>query len=351
MGSKNTSENPVGVIGLGTFGTAIANLLSRNSPVFLYGRNPDAVRKISSQRICCGQRLNDPILVTNDLSALAERCEIIFPVVPSASFREMMKILSVHLRPYHILIHGTKGLDVDADLDDLARNNLEMTMRQVHTISQVITEESVVMRVGCMAGPNIARELSENLPAATVIASDFDEVISEGQRLLRSERFQVYGSSDLVGIELAGVLKNIIAIAAGAISGLKLGENARGLLISRGLVEMIYLGRAMGGDVKAFMGLAGVGDLVTTCTSELSRNYTVGFRLARGEKINDIINTMDETAEGINTVRITKYLTKHLNFRAPITEKLFEMMFEGLPADKALQYLMKYPLNIDVDFL
>jgi glycerol-3-phosphate dehydrogenase (NAD(P)+) len=263
----------------------------------------------------------------------------------------MMRSLSPHLRPYHILIHGTKGLDVGVDLADMDRPDIELTRDQVHTMSQVITEESPVMRVGCLAGPNIARELSENLPAATVIASDFNEVIHEGQRLLRSDRFQVYGSQDLIGIELAGVLKNIIAIAAGTVSGLKLGENARGLLISRGLVEMIYLGKAMGGDVKAFIGLAGVGDLVTTCTSELSRNYTVGYRLARGESITEIINTMEETAEGINTIRITRCLTRHFHFRAPITEKLFEVMYEGLPADKAVQYLMKYPLNIDVDFI
>jgi glycerol-3-phosphate dehydrogenase (NAD(P)+) len=351
MTLKAISDHPVGVIGLGSFGTAIANLLSRNSRVILYGRNPDFVKKIQAERVCSGQRLDDNIEVTNDLADLAGKCEVIFPIVPSNSFRDLMKNLSPFLRPYHMMIHGTKGLDVQIKSGRPDCENDEITRECVHTMSELITEETVVMRVGCLAGPNIAHELSDGLPAATVVASNFNEVLQEGQRLLRSDRFQVYGSSDLVGIELAGVLKNIIAIAAGAVSGLNLGENARGLLISRGLVEMIYLGKAMGGDVQAFIGLAGVGDLVTTCTSELSRNYTVGFRLASGEKIDDIIKTMEETAEGINTIRIMRCLARHFQLRAPITEKLFEVMYENLSAEKAVQYLMKYPLNIDVDFL
>ena len=351
MASKITSDNPVGVIGLGSFGAAIANLLSRNSQVILYGRNPEFVKKIQTERICSGQLLDESVEVTNDLAYLAGKCEIIFPIVPSNSFRDLMRNISSYLRPYHILIHGTKGLDVQFKSIEPDCENNEITRENVRTMSEVITEETVVMRIGCLGGPNIAHELSDGLPAATVVASNFDEVIQEGQRLLRSDRFQVYGSTDLIGIELAGVLKNIIAIAAGAVSGLNLGENARGMLISRGLVEMIYLGRAMGGDVQAFIGLAGVGDLVTTCTSELSRNYTVGFRLASGEKIEDIINTMEETAEGINTIRIMKCLSRHFPLRAPITEKLYEVMYENLSAEKAVQYLMKYPLNIDVNFL
>ncbi len=351
MGLKTSFDIPVGVIGLGTFGTAIANLLARNSRVIIYGRNPDQVKKVREERFCSGQPLNGNIEITDDLAYVADNCETIFPVVPSGSFRDLIKTLSLHLKPYHILIHGTKGLavenlnlDIDCDVQPLTRDD-------VKTMSELITEESSVLRVGCLAGPNIARELSDGLPAATVVASNFVEVIHEGQRLLRTDRFQVYGSTDLVGIELAGVLKNIIAIAAGAVSGLNLGENARGLLISRGLVEMIYLGKVMGGDVKAFIGLAGVGDLVTTCTSELSRNFSVGCRLSKGEKLSDILGTMEETAEGINTIRIMRCMARHFGIRAPITEKLYEMMYEDMPASLALQYLMKYPLNIDVDFL
>jgi len=218
-------------------------------------------------------------------------------------------------------------------------------------MSEVITEESVVVRVGCLAGPNLAMELAEGQPSATVVASKFNEVIHEGQKLLRSDYFQVYGNSDLIGIELSGVLKNVIAIAAGALSGLGFGENARGLLISRGMVEMIYLGKALGGNTRAFIGLAGIGDLVTTCSSQLSRNYTVGHMLARGESLEDIMNQMEETAEGIYTVKIAKSLAQYYKVRAPITEKLYEIMFNGMKAETALQYLMKYPLNVDIDFI
>ena len=184
-----------------------------------------------------------------------------------------------------------------------------------------------------------------------MIASHFNEVINLGKRLLRNDRFQVYGNNDLVGVELAGVIKNIIAIAAGALSGMGLGENAKGLLISRGMVEMVYLGRALGGNTKAFLGVAGVGDLVTTCNSPLSRNFSVGNRLANGETLKDILASTDEIAEGINTVHIAKKCADYYKVRAPITNTLYQVLFEDLTMKQALRYLMRYPLNTDIDFL
>jgi glycerol-3-phosphate dehydrogenase (NAD(P)+) len=344
-------NKPVGVIGLGSFGTAVSNLLARNNPVILFGRNPDQVQEIMDSRISSGQKLDPEIELTNDLEYLSNRCDIIFPVVPSSGFRAMMVMLSPFLKPYHILIHGTKGFDLTAEGEKIRMEGKYLSREQVRTMSEVILEESVVVRIGCLAGPNLAQELAEAQPSATVVASRFNEVIQEGQRLLRSDLFQVYGSSDLVGVELSGVLKNIIAIASGAISGLGLGENSRGLLISRGMVEMIYLGRVLGGNTQAFIGLAGIGDLVTTCASQLSRNFTVGYRLAKGESIDQIIETMEETAEGINTVQVARSLAKYYKVRAPITEKLYDVMFEGLSPKTALQYLMKYPFNVDIDFL
>ena len=176
-------------------------------------------------------------------------------------------------------------------------------------------------------------------------------MIRAGQKLLRSDRFQVYGSTELTGVELSGALKNIIAIASGALTGLGMGENSRGFLISRGMVEMIYLGKVLGGSTQAFIGLAGIGDLVTTCSSQLSRNFTVGYRLAKGESLSEIVDSMEETAEGINTVKITRSLAKYYKIRAPITEKLYDVMFADLSPETALQYLMKYPFNVDIDFL
>ena len=178
-----------------------------------------------------------------------------------------------------------------------------------------------------------------------------DEVIAEGQRLLRNDRFQVYGSKDLLGIELTGVLKNIIAIAAGALSGMGYGDNARSLLISRGMIEMIYLGQMLGANTQAFLGLAGIGDLVATCSSKLSRNFTVGQRLGKGEKLSDIINTLEETAEGINTIKIIIRLMKDFQMRAPITESLDKVINDEMTIEEALRFLMKSPFNIDIDFM
>jgi glycerol-3-phosphate dehydrogenase (NAD(P)+) len=263
----------------------------------------------------------------------------------------MMKKLSPHLHPYHILIHGTKGFDIQLPKGETIESIKFLNRSQVKTMSEVIQEESVVLRVGCLAGPNLAKELAQRQPGATVVASHFDEVIQTGKRLLRNDRFQVYENNDLVGVEIAGVLKNIIAIASGALSGLGYGENARGLLISRGAVEMVYLGRALGGNTKAFLGVAGIGDLVTTCNSPMSRNFTVGYRLAKGETLKEILADMEEVAEGVNTIRIAKKCADYYNVRALITSTLYKVLFEGMTVPQAVQYLMRNPLNVDIDFL
>jgi glycerol-3-phosphate dehydrogenase (NAD(P)+) len=259
--------------------------------------------------------------------------------------------MSPFLRPYHILIHGTKGLDLNLPQDKTIDTEEILSRDVVRTMSEVIKEESVVVRVGCLAGPNLAKELSQRQPGATVVASPFNEVIQIGKKLLRNDRFNVYENPDLVGIELAGVIKNIIAIASGALSGLGYGENAKGLLVSRGAVEMVYLGRALGGNTKAFLGVAGIGDLVTTCNSPMSRNFTVGYRLAKGEKLNDILHDMEEVAEGVYTVKIVKKCADYYNVKALITQTLYRVLFEDLTVQDALSYLMRYPLNVDIDFI
>lgn len=351
MTLKDSSRKPIGVIGAGSFGTAVANILAENNDVILFARSQDVLEGLLGNKNSNGSQLHSRISPTGDIALLAENCNIIFPVVPSANFREMMRQLSPFLHPYHILIHGTKGLDINLPPGLSKKKDPPLSRECVRTMSEVIREESVVVRVGCLAGPNLAKELADGQPAATVVASHFKEVINEGQRLLRNDRFQVYGSEDLIGVELCGVLKNIIAIASGALSGLGLGENARALLISRGMVEMIYLGKALGGNTEAFIGLAGVGDLIATCSSTLSRNYTVGYRLAKGDSLDEILNTMEETAEGVNTIKITKRLADYYKVRAPITQTLYKVLFKGMTVKEALQYLMKYPLNVDVDFL
>ncbi len=352
MSSKSLSEDkPIAVIGAGNFGSAIANILAHHRKVLLYARDEKVVQHILEKRENRGHKILANVEPTSNLASIAQTCDIIFPIVPSQHFRTLIKQLSPYLHPYHILIHGTKGFDLKLPEGETLAATTKLDRSMVKTMSEVIREESVVVRVGCLAGPNLSRELEAGQPAATVIASQFNEVISLGMRLLRNERFQVYGNNDLVGVELAGVLKNVIAIASGALSGMGYGENAKGLLISRGMVEMVYIGRALGGNTKAFLGIAGVGDLVTTCNSSLSRNFSVGYRLAKGETLQQIIASTDEIAEGINTVQILKKCADNYKVRAPITNTLYQVLFEDMTIKQALEYLMRYPLNVDIDFL
>jgi glycerol-3-phosphate dehydrogenase (NAD(P)+) len=351
MTSSNSFDKPIGVIGAGNFGTVIANILAMNRNVLLYARDTKTVEQINSQKENRGHQISKNVTAVNDLALVARECDVIFPMVPSSHFRTMMKNLAPFLQPYHILIHGTKGFDITLPEGHTIESVGTLSRKSVKTMSEVIREESVVVRIGCLAGPNLSKELAQRQPAATVIASHFDEVIQTGKKLLRNDRFQVYENKDIVGVEIAGVLKNIIAIAAGALSGLGYGENAKGLLVSRGAVEMVYLGRALGGDVKAFLGVAGIGDLVTTCNSPLSRNFSVGYRLAKGEKLQDVLRDMGEVAEGVSTVRIAKKCAEHYKIRALITDRLYKVLFEGMTMEEALDFLMRFPLSADIDFI
>ncbi|WP_109829520.1 NAD(P)H-dependent glycerol-3-phosphate dehydrogenase [Reichenbachiella versicolor] len=346
--TSSSASDLVGVIGAGSFGTAVANILAEKSDVLLYVRDAEKAEEIRTSRLSSSQRIEDNIEITSDISEIGNRCEVIFPVVPSANFRAMIEDLAPHLKPYHVLIHGTKGLDVN--VPDHKKGE-PLTRKEVKTMSEVIRELTPVLRVGCLAGPNLATEIAERQPAASVVASHFEEVIDIGQKLLKSDRFMIYGSNDLIGIELCGVLKNIIAIGSGAVSGMGLGGNTRSLLISRGMVEMIYIGNALGGNTKAFLGLAGVGDLIATCTSNLSRNFTVGYRLAKGETLQEIIESMEEVAEGVNTIRIIKDLAQTYNIRVPITETLDKIMKGEMTVEDSHNYFMKFPFRAEIDFM
>ena len=217
-------------------------------------------------------------------------------------------------------------------------------------MSELIKIKTGVVRIGCLAGPNLATELSEQQPAATVIASEFNEVIDLGQKALRSSRFQVYGSNELLGVELAGVLKNYVAIASGMLTGLGYGENARALLITRGMAELIYVAKALGASERAFLGLAGIGDLIATCNSPKSRNYSVGLQLAQGKKLDDIIASIGEVAEGVKTLQIVRALQKY-GYKAPLAEILYKIIFEDLPIKKGIDFLMRFTIEKDADYI
>lgn len=344
---NNTKE--IGVIGAGSFGTTIANLLSLNRNVLLFSRQAEIVDQINKEHRHFGLDLKPNLRATNDLAEVAKNCELIFPIVPSVNFRSMMQKLSPHLHPYHILIHGTKGFDitgVDTEIQQATFNR-----SNIHTISEVIVQESSVVRVGCLSGPNLSSEIMAGQPAATVIGSRFKEVIKRGRNALNSSKFQVFGTHDILGAELAGALKNGIAIGSGILGGLGMGKNIQAMLITRGLMEMIYFGKAMGAESSAFVGTAGIGDLVATATSTESRNYSFGMRLAKGETMQEISANMPELAEGVRTIAIMNQLSKIYKLHTPITKMLYAVVFKGFQIEKAIEYLMKYPYGVDVDFL
>lgn len=345
------SDQFVGVIGSGSFGTAVANLLAENGDVLMYARREEIVDEINSQNRSEGIPLNEKIRATNSIQELCEKCLLLFPTIPSSSFREVMKQCAPFLQPDHIMIHTTKGLDLLKEIDIKSEIKTDIDRDDICTMSRVIRDETVVIRVGCLSGPNLAGEINDGQPAAATIASQFDEVINQGRKAIRSHRFQVYGSHNLIGVEIAGVLKNAMAIAAGALSGMGYGENVKAFLITKGLSEMIRLAKKLGGDVDAFLGLAGIGDLVATCSSSHSRNFTVGFRLAKGESLQQILDTTTEVAEGVKTVLIANALADHYKIRVPIIHTLHEILYKGVTPQEGLKYLMLHPFDVDVDYL
>lgn len=349
MGREKINENPVGVIGAGSFGSAIANLLAENRRVLLYERNPDVRKQIKETKLFRNHTFSDQIEVVDTLEEVANRCYLLFPVVPSAFFKSMIYDFGPYLRPDHIMIHATKGLHCEFEVEKA--KGAEISLKDIKTMSEIILQETGIVRVGCLAGPNLAAELAEKQPAATVIASRFEHVIKEGTHALRSERLQVYGNNDLLGIELAGVLKNYVAVGSGMASGFGFGENVKAMLITRGMAEMIYIGNALGANKRAFLGMAGIGDLIATCTSPKSRNFTVGYRLAKGEKLPDILTSLGEVAEGIRTLQIGKLICDNKGISAPLLSVLYKAIFEGMEFDRAIKILMRIPHANDAEYL
>ncbi|MGB0885500.1 MAG: NAD(P)H-dependent glycerol-3-phosphate dehydrogenase [Chitinophagales bacterium] len=338
-------QETYGVIGAGSFGTAVANLLAENGRVLLYARSKKAIENIKNNTHR-NQDIHENIEVTNDIESFCKQCNLIFPVIPSDSFRYMLDDFKPYLKASHILIHATKGLHVEHNLGE----DVVLKKESVYTMSELILKNTGVVRVGCMAGPNLASELALKQPAATVIASQFNEVIDEGQKALKSTRLRVYGSNELRGVELAGVLKNYVAISAGIIAGIGYGENSKAMLITRGMAESIYIAKALGYNEKAFLGIAGVGDLIATCNSPKSRNNTVGRYLAEGKTLAEIKENMSEVAEGVKTVQIIHSL-KNYGFKSPIADILYRIIFNDLSVENALEFLMRFPTSEDADYI
>lgn len=342
-------SKPIGVIGAGSFGTAIAKILGENNDVYIFSRKKAIVDGINLTHSVGDISLPVKVKAISSLEQIAAVCDVIFPIVPSEHFRSMCQSLAKHIKPYHLIIHGTKGLDV-SDYN-IQKDNHPLQRSKVHTMSEIIVQETSTYRVGCLSGPNLAREIHAGKPTATVIASSFDEVIDTAKKVLDSKNFTVFGTNDILGAEMAGAFKNAIAIGSGILGGLELGKNIQSILITRGIREMIFLAKAMGGDIKTFFGTAGIGDLVATATSMDSRNYTFGNRIGKGEKTSDIKKDMKELAEGVRTVKIMNSLADYYGLRLPIIKMIHSVVFEDFKADRAVKYLMKYPYGVDVDFM
>ncbi len=333
---------PIGILGTGNFGLTVATLASKNRDILIYGRRKEIVDSINKNHEVKGISLPPNVRATHDLSEVASVCQLIFPIIPSANFREVIKSISPFLKPYHILIHGTKGFDIE----DGAIPN-KSTLK---TMTDVMLEETLVLRVGCLSGPNLSREILEGQPCATVVASEYDEVIEAGQEILAGDNFFVFDSYDLKGTELSGIFKNIIAIGTGMMAGYGYGKNVEALLITRGLREMIYFGQKWGSTGKAFLGTAGIGDLIATATSEKSRNYRFGYRLGQGESLEDIAMSSSEVAEGVRTLAIVHEFAKNEKWSMPITSILHGMCYGKINAKTAISMLMRMNYTKDVDF-
>lgn len=340
----------VGVIGAGKFGLTVSTLISKNADVLLFTRNVQRAETINADHVCNNIDLPKNITAITSLETLATECTLILPIVPSVNFRDMMKSISPLLRPEHILIHGTKGLDVKNRSTELDYKE-QIDIDQIMTMSEVIRDESSVLRVGCLSGPNIATEILAGQPTATVVASEYNEVIHLGRKVLESDKFFVFGSNSIKGAEMAGALKNYIALGAGLLDGHGMGRNMQALLLTRGLREMVHISKLLGSDVESFLGTAGIGDLFATSTSRDSRNFLAGVRISKGESAQSIIQSSDEIAEGIRTLSIANQLCSKIDTTAPITKLLYSVVFEGFDFQKAISSIMRYPFTADVDFL
>ncbi len=324
-------NSTVAVVGGGSWGTVLAHLLSKNCrSVRIWLRDEDQVRQFNSTRTQSRYmprvQLDQKVVATSSMAdALKGGVQAIFWVLPSSACRQRARDLAPLMRGDEVVLHATKGIEGGS----------------MKRISEILVEELPTRRVGVVSGPNLAHEIAVGEPAATVIASDFVEVCRAGEFLLRGPQFLVSTHSDLVGIEWAGTLKNILAIAAGALDGLGLGWNSRAMLITLGLSEMVRFGTAMGAQVQTFLGLAGIGDLLATCGSPKSRNYRVGFRLARGEKLERIIEDLGSTAEGVVTTQHVWRFACERGISMPITEGVYQLIYSSVPAQEVLMQLMK----------
>ena len=325
----------VAVIGATTWGTALGIILARNEvPVSLVVRTSSEAHLLESQRqnarFLPGFPFPDSLTVASAIVEVVPPAHLILIAVPSHSLRKNVQSIRASISPGTVILSATKGLELPAG----------------KRMSQVLEEElptDLHAGICVLSGPNFAKEIVQGKLASTVVAGRQPHMVEQTQSIMMSGSFRVYTSDDLIGVELAGSLKNIIALGAGIADGLNMGDNSKAAFITRGLAEITRLGIAAGAQPLTFAGLAGLGDLIATCASQLSRNRYVGELLARGRAWPAIRASMNNVAEGVNTTGAALAMAEGLNVEMPITQATYRVLFEGLSPQEAIAQLMERP--------
>ena len=319
----------VAVVGAGSWGTTVAALASRNAPTVLWARRPELAAEVAKDHrnsaYLEGFDLPEDLMATGDLEEAVSSADVLVMGVPSHGMRSTLREAAPYVRPWIPVVSLAKGLEVGT--------HLRMT--------EVISQELPGHPVGVLTGPNLAQEILSGHAAATVVACSDDHIASELQKLFAGELFRVYTNPDVAGCEVAGALKNVVAIASGMADGLGTGDNTRAAVITRGLAEISRLGMAMGGQLMTFAGLAGMGDLVATCISQQSRNRYVGEQLGKGRSIDEIVAEMRMVAEGIKTSQVVVEVAERYGVEMPIAQEIHGVIHGGRPAADAYRGLLR----------
>ncbi|HLO24506.1 MAG TPA: NAD(P)H-dependent glycerol-3-phosphate dehydrogenase [Geobacteraceae bacterium] len=332
------AEN-IGVIGAGSWGTTLADLLAKKGHIVtLWAYEPELVSEMAATGINSiflpGISLSPRLKFTGSLREAVAGKELILFVVPSQVVRIVVKNALPHIPANAIIVSASKGIELD-------------TLMTVSQVYEELMPPELYGRFSVLSGPSFAREVALEMPTAVVAASAEAGVARRVQDIFTTPSFRVYTNTDIMGVELGGAIKNVIALAAGISDGLGFGNNTRAALITRGLAEMTRLGRAMGAKGETFAGLAGMGDLVLTCTGDLSRNRTVGMKLGKGLRLAEILAEMRMVAEGVKTAESARNLAIRLGVDMPITEKVYSVLYEDKPAREAVVELMTRDLKAE----
>jgi glycerol-3-phosphate dehydrogenase (NAD(P)+) len=327
----------VGLLGGGSWGTTVASLVTRNAPVTIWARNPETVAEINqhhtNKKYLPDAALPEKLVATNEIGEAVRDADVVIMAIPSNNFRAVLQEVKKHIRPWVPLISLSKGLELDT------------RMRMTEIINEVLPGHPV----GVLTGPNLAREIMAGQAAAGVIAMGDEIIVRELQRLFKSGLFRVYTNTDVVGCELGGVLKNIIAIAVGMGDGMGAGDNTRAALITRGLSEITRLGVAMGGRPETFAGLTGMGDMIATCTSPQSRNRHVGMELGKGRNMQEIIDEMVMVAEGVKSAPAVMALAQEYGVEMPIVTDVYRVLNGEYDAKLAYRGLIRVAAGAESD--